>query len=132
MNLIELIHNLIDWVNDFWLTENYDNHYIILYSNSENSFIDYEEVRELIKNNIMTYEDLKIMEESYDKLTRDIGRLLFKADKYNWKIDKLENEIRIIMLKYKFSRNYTNYFVYELLQRIKEDEDENINKLGKK
>jgi hypothetical protein len=54
-------------------------------------------------------------------LSMDIDRLLKRAERFHWSATKLDSELRILLSKYKFSKNYINHFTNEFIEIYKQE-----------
>lgn len=120
MNIIEIIHDFICWVND--LITNHNDDYIANAFMKKEDIANYEEeIKDLLDRKIMTKEDLEILEQKLGRISIELRRLVLRAEKYHWSIEKTDSQLRILLTKYKFSKSYINYFTNEFMESYKQE-----------
>lgn len=115
MTIIELLYDLIGWVDDLFL--NLDREYCTIFgvnSYTLENDVTSEEIEELIRLQIMSRNDADILSHNAIRLSSDIAAIYSKAEKYNWSDAKLISELEAVFRKYKFSAKYIDFLIAQL------------------
>jgi len=115
MNLLELFHDFISWLNDFWVGENT----IIFFDMTEKEKILFEkELAYLVSKDLILKKDMEIMIENGEEIRKAIEELFnIREDNY---IERKEffRKLIILLKSYGLSSKYINYAIKGLAPLI--------------